>query len=550
MDYAELGKKFRYTDMSKNVNGYTYSDDPIGSEEDMNAYWRNMVSDMRPDVPTIEYDIPTPSVDSVATLRLHYSGIRYGQDSRDYQGELFLEDTTKDPRRSFTDPKFNEAVKQTYGRMQFLTRNLYPEDPGTGSITSGTVSQYGIDIQKLQGRALSESRYKQRLVDSLDGTEPRREYRFDTYSWVDKALANQGDLPYVMNTRETGFVNNNGRSVTINDKTPWAQGEVDFKVAKIGRNGPHYSAADRKRMANSQVHKADSREKSRFQVSSDETQQRSAAMQQMALETLRQVIEDIKRDEAAYGKTGSNRDKMEWGQITENIRSALDKQFAQKQMNAGADDIMQSQRGLGRSETKNAGIHNIVNSKLDTSMLAAVYRDLINNMTKPSAEIKSATEISQLIKPEIDKINQNWRVEWAAEIAKSRDAGDNFTEIQYATDQTRPWYETRALQVSNIGRRSTSRNDATRILQDAQKANFVAINDSGNLYQRGLTNADKVNPGSVVYSANQGTAFHLDMAARAGSMGGVAAPLTTKQKVRFDVAESSDGILDVNDIDG
>jgi hypothetical protein len=86
--------------------------------------------------------------------------------------------------------------------------------------------------------------------------------------------------------------------------------------------------------------------------------------------------------------------------------------------------------------------------------------------------------------------------------------------------------------------------------QKSQKAKFTQANDTTTVGQRGLMNTDDINPGSIVYTANQGIKFNLDLMAKSGSMGGVAAPLTSKQKIRFDINEKSDWVPDMNDRSG
>jgi hypothetical protein len=125
MDYAELSKKFRYTDMNvypenAMTGDYIINNDLVSDEDDIHEYNRKTLSDYRPDPRTMEYDQKQSKTDSVSVLRLHYAGTRAGDEPSNYNREIFLEDTEPDPRRSFTDPDFREAVKQTWARQKFL----------------------------------------------------------------------------------------------------------------------------------------------------------------------------------------------------------------------------------------------------------------------------------------------------------------------------------------------------------------------------------------------------------------------------------------------
>lgn len=248
MDYAELNRKFAYTAMDNAVRPagapaggplYQASADPIASDEDMDDFRRSVLSDFRPDPRTLESDQKQTRTDSVSFLRFRYHGTRAGDDP-DYHKEMFLEMTEKDPRRSMTDPDFRQSVKQGWARQLHYKQNLYPDDPGTGSITSGQLSPFGLQQAALAAREAEKPRVAGVLIDTLDGTEPRRMWRFDSSSFIDRALANQGDLPFVpqdhagVGATQRGLAQN-ATTLSRAKANAWAHGDTRLQTAQLGR---------------------------------------------------------------------------------------------------------------------------------------------------------------------------------------------------------------------------------------------------------------------------------------------------------------------------
>lgn len=547
MDYAELKRKFEYTDQSIDVreyDGFKSSWDPIADEEDLNKFYRSVVTDFRPDPRTMEEDQKQTQTDSVGTLRLHYHGIRYGDDP-DYHKELFLEQTEKEPRRTFTDPDFRESVKQSWGRQVFLERNLYPEDPSTGSITQGTKSQFGIQIQKLEGRALTEPRMKGVLEDTLDGTEPRRIFRYDNYSFVDKALANQGDLPYVLGAAQLTRDTMKATPLADGSGIVWTDGDITLAVAKLGRGGPHRSGEIINKIGRNQLHKPDASgaEVSRGGLASDGVLLAKAAVSQTLLDTIKKVIDDVKRPESQNSK---NRSKLEWGSLGENIRAAIDAQQSQSAMNEIKENDGRSV-ATGRLDIVNIGQWN---GQIEMKNLLEKHKEAINKYKIPMSALGTNTEISQKIQRELEILNKNWRMETINNNSRSRANGaDDIQRSIMSAETTKPWNETtgRVLEVATF-RRQTSMDPF--INGTAAETQAAKINST--IDKTSISNVGKFNgiPGSIIYNSNQGTRFGLDLAAAAGSMGGVAAPLTTKQHVRFDVEEKNNWVEDRNQMSG
>jgi hypothetical protein len=567
MDYAELRKKvFNYTDMTiANQDGYITTGDLIGDEQDLLTFYNTVLSDKRPDPRTLEEDQKqSPHAnDAVAMLRQRYSdtGLRYGDNPQNYNREIFLEMTEKDPRRDQVDPDFKQATKFAWARQKVQEMNMYPEDPGTGSITQGQKSQQGMTIQKLEGRASSENRYRNLLVDSLDGTEPRRVFRYDQYSYIDKTLANQGDLPY--NKPVIAEENVPMHPIAALPGGPivgWTDGHLIFDVAKIGRStGAHISGEDRDKMMTSQKHKVDKTgaETNRTETMTDANPVYSASVTQSTNDTIRKVVEGAIRAESMNAKSANR--GMEWGSVKENIRRAIDNIITQQHMQKYADVV--NEKGIrgstvrvdgGAADMLNKQQHDMAaNSSLN---LLARFKDMFNKASLPMSSIVGNTVTSEQIKQEVDLINKNWRMELINNTNKARSSiMDDVQKVAGSAQQTMPWYTHTGRQLEVANYRSKARTDMSAITykQNEQRSKFTAANDqNGRERGPGRSSGDT---NSLIYAANQGTKFHQELMAESGSMAGIAGPLTTKQKVRFDVQETDDWVadrMDVGDVSG
>jgi hypothetical protein len=566
MDYAELSKKFRYTDMNvypenSVTDNYMINNDLISDEEDMHEYGRKTLSDYRPDPRTMEYDQKQSKTDSVSVLRLHYAGTRAGDEPSNYNREIFLEDTEKDPRRTFTDPDFRESVKQTWARQKFLVTNLYPEDPGTGSITGGNVSQYTQVNNTLRGREMSKGYYKSMLQDSLDGTEPRREFRFDPYSYIDKALANQSDLPY-QNPDRKEYQNvpmNHVSSMPHAVKVSFTDNDIVLQVAKLGRGTTaHRSAEDNKRIFNKQLNNVNDAtyQSGRTELMTDETKTFKSSAPTILNEIIRKVVENTVRAESQNGKSANS--GMNWGAAKENVRRALNAAIEQQQMVQSAD-VQNSQGIRGKTDrTQGGGAKEILKNQIaeESRNLLAVFKDIFNKASLPMSSIVGNTVTSAGIQQEVNKVNENWRIELTSGINKARSAlTDDIQRAAHNIQEQNPWNETtgRSLEVVNYKAMKATdmhlvdRYTATQPAQIGSSNDKVSIRkDPGRINGDGDTN-------SLVYAANQGQAFNADLLAAAGSKGGMSAPLGNKQPVRFKVNESDDWVsdtMDVGDVSG
>jgi hypothetical protein len=559
MDYAELNKKFSFTDMTiSNDNGYITTGDLIADEGDFDSFFKTTLADYRVDSRTMEEDQKQSKTDSVSQLRQQYSGtgLRYGDDPKNYSAELFLEMTEKDPRRDQIDPDYKQIVKQAWARQQMQKINLYPEDPSSGSITQGQKSQYGMTIQQLQGRALSENRYKNLLEDSLDGIEPRRIFRYDNYSYIDKTLANQGDLPYIMQAKAEENVPMHPMAQPPDAPIAgWTDGHLVFNVAQLGRStGAHISAEDRGRMIESQKHKADptGAEQGRNEAMTDQNKLYSSAVTQSTNDTIRKIVESTIRAESLAAKSANR--GMEWGSVQENVRRAIDRAITQQHMQLYADVV--NEKGIrGSTARVNGGAADILakqtgdtaeNSSLN---LLARFKDMFNKASLPMSSIVGNTITSEQIKQEVDLINRNWRMELSAGIQKARSSiMDNIQKVAGSAQQTLPWYDHtgRSLEVANY--RSMARKDQSNNTrqQTGQQSKFVDANDAtGRLRGPGLSSGDT---NSMVYAADQGTRYQPEMIAESGSMAGVAAPMKNKQATRFKVGETNEWVADTMDV--
>jgi len=85
-----------------------------------------------PDTPGLESDIKRQNYDSKGYLNLLHKGGR-GDLNDPAHPEMFLEDTTREPRRIAVDPDMREMAKQNNARMRFV--RFYPD--ADNSITSG-----------------------------------------------------------------------------------------------------------------------------------------------------------------------------------------------------------------------------------------------------------------------------------------------------------------------------------------------------------------------------------------------------------------------------
>ena len=557
MDYAELKRKFEYTDPTINIrqeNGFTTAWDVIADEEDMNRFHRSVITDFRPDPRTMEEDQKQTRTDNVSVLRLHYHGIRTGDDP-DYHKELFLEDTEKDPRRSFTDPDFREAAKQSWARQEYLVRNLYPEDPLTGSITQGTKSQYGMTILALEGRHLSMPRYKSVLEDTLDGYEPRRMYnRYDNYSYIDKALANQGDLPFVLSTTDQ-YGNQPFKAMPLADGSGivWTDGDVTLQVAKLGRSATaHRSAEDYIRMGANQLHKPDSfgAEKSRVDSAADDAGnmiKRNIVVGDL-IQDITKIVDDAKHGDSTGGK--STNGGIAWGSVQENIRALLNMQQTQEQRFANQNDKTGRGVALGNQTIADGGYNKAVG---DTKILLEQYKEALTKYNLPMSSMKGNIEIAQQVQRELANINENWQMEKNNLISKTKTpVGDDIQKSLFSAESTKPWNETagRVLEVVNFKINRMTDGRMAQSNQIKQETDIISATDKTGPNRRLLHQIDATNPGSLLYESDRGVDPNIEIYAAAGSMGGIAAPLTSKQGVRFKVDEKDEWIVDKNTLSG
>jgi hypothetical protein len=103
------------------------------SEYALEAYQRETLADFRPDPRSLEQDQVQRNNQSAGFLNHRYTGTRSGQEVA--HPELFLgfhgpED--RDPRRTFTDPDFNELKKQQDARMKYVRWNSDADNSITG----------------------------------------------------------------------------------------------------------------------------------------------------------------------------------------------------------------------------------------------------------------------------------------------------------------------------------------------------------------------------------------------------------------------------------
>jgi hypothetical protein len=563
MDYAELRKKNLYTDLTvynKNLppEDYITQTDIIGDEQDLHDINIGILADYRPDPRTLESDQKQTRTDSVSVLRLHYAGTRAGDEPSNYNREIFLEDTEPDERGWRTDPDFRKAVQQTYGRQKFLKTNLYPDDPGTGSITQGNVSKKGEVLRNLQGRELSVGYYRSMLQDSLDGVEPRREFRFDPYSYIDKTLANQGDLPYA-NPDRVQHMNTPIHSVVSfpeKSKVEYTDGEVVLEVAKLGRGTTaHRSAETNNKIFNNQIGNPNAiiTETGRAELMTDLNKLYSTKLPTILNDTIRKIVETTMRDESKNAKSANT--GMLWGSARENVRKALDAAITQQQMLVAAE--IQNNKGIrGNVKHGAGGGKDLLKTQTTEAArnLLSVYKDLINKSSIPMSSMKNATEYTKNIKQEINQINENWRRELQTGIAKARSSlNDDVQKVMHGSKIQSPWNETagRDLVVFNYrGKKATDMQLAQRH-QQYQVGKYAASNESVSIHtDSGRTTGDT---NSLVYQANQGMPFSNNMF-KDGVKGGSSGKMGDKQKVRFKSDENTDdrteSAMDVGDVEG
>jgi hypothetical protein len=553
MDYAELQRKMEYTEMviPEHNPGYTTVGDLVNDELDLQHYGLKVLADRRPDPRNLEIDQKQTNTDSVAFLRQRYSngyGLRTGDVPENYHSELFLEDTEKDPRRSFVDPDFREAIKQTYGRQKMLIRNLYPEDPSSGQITMGQKDQKGLTMDVLNGRAQSEGRYRSLLQDQLDGTEPRRVFRYDNYSYIDKALANQGDLPYIWHaSAESNVPMHPMASPPGGPIVGWTNGELVFQVAKLGRSASaHIDGTTQIKMRDAQRHKADitGKETGRNEAMTDQNKLYAAPTISALNDTIRKVVEGSIRAESQNARAANR--GMEWGSIQEDVRGAMNKIVEQIQMQQQAD--VQNNKGIRGSTVRVDGgaAALLATQTTETARnLLNQFKDLFNRANLPMSSIAGNTVTSENIKQEVNNINENWRMELSAGVKKARASlMDDIQSLAASTHTQAPWYEVtgRNLEVANY--RSKPKTDMKRVnnYTVSQSSGANLANDTfGSAAGVGRASGDT---NSLIYAANTGAQFYPEFAAASGSMAGVSGGLTTKQKVRFNTAENGDWIAD------
>jgi hypothetical protein len=406
---------------------------------------------------------------------------------------------------------------------------------------------------------MSKGYYKSMLQDSLDGTEPRREYRFDPYSYIDKALANQSDLPYIEHKEYNNVPMNHVSSMPHAVKVAFTDNDVVLEVAKLGRSTTaHRSAADNKRIFNKQLNSADgtAQQTGRTELMTDESKTFKSAAPTILNEILRKVVENTVRTESQTAKSANG--GMNWGSARENVRRALNAAVTQQQLIQAID--IQNNKGIrGKTDRdQGGGAKEILRTQTtdESRNLLSVFKDIFNKASMPMSAIVGNTVTSGGIQQEVNNINQNWRMELTDKIQKARSTiTDDVQRAARNIQEQNPWNETtgRSLEVVNYKAMKAGdihmvdRYTVAQVAQVNSANDKVSIRkDNGRIHGDGDTN-------SLVYAANQGVAFNADLLAAAGSQGGVAAPLGSKQPVRFKVNESADWVSDameVGDVNG